>query len=347
MKNKRYSFFIGVDISKSTLDIVVVNNHTLLKHSTIENQPFEIKLFITDLRSIKGLTKNNVVFGMENTGIYTNHLKESLIKLKYDYVIEHPYHLKQSLGLIRGKNDKVDAERIATYLYKHRDNLRLHEGRRHIIDQLSSLVTLRDRLIVLQGVIATPLKEDGGYINKAISKTNNKLCARSLEAVKLDINEIEETIRKTWKSDERTKRLMEIITSIPSIGEVTALQIVITTNEFKDISDPKKFACYAGVAPFPKKSGTALNIGGRVSPHANRKMKSLLHICAVVAGMHVPDIKEYLLRKTKIEGKHKMVVYNAIRFKLIARVFACVKDNRLYSKEYLWYESTQTPEEAK
>lgn len=127
---------------------------------------------------------------------------------------------------------------------------------------------------------------------------------------------------------------LELILSVPSIGEVTALQILITTNEFKGINTPKKFACYAGVAPFHYKSGTSVSKKTRVSPMANKKMKSLLHTCAIIAKRFVPDINTYYLRKTEVEGEPKMLVFNAIRFKLILRVFACVNGDRLYEKEY-------------
>ncbi|MBX9853605.1 MAG: IS110 family transposase [Cytophagaceae bacterium] len=40
------------------------------------------------------------------------------------------------------------------------------------------------------------------------------------------------------------------------IGPLTATQIIITPNEFKDITQGKKFACYSGVAPFEHSSGS-------------------------------------------------------------------------------------------
>jgi len=59
-------------------------------------------------------------------------------------------------------------------------------------------------------------------------------------------------------------------------------------------------------------------------------MKGLLHICAMGACRNVPDRREYYLRKLG-ECKPKMLVLNAIRGKLINRVFACVNEDRLYT----------------
>lgn len=84
------------------------------------------------------------------------------------------------------------------------------------------------------------------------------------------------------------KHLFEIITSIKGISEVTATEIIITTNEFKD---PKKFGCYAGCVPFEKSSGKR-NGKPRVSSITNKKMKSLLHMAALSAIQHCKELKE-------------------------------------------------------
>ena len=126
---------------------------------------------------------------------------------------------------------------------------------------------------------------------------------------------------------------------------VTAVQIVITTNEFRDIKEPKKFACYAGVAPFPMESGGMIK-RSRVSQIANKKMKSLLHICAMSAVSKPGEIRDYYKRKTQVEGKPKMSALNAVRNKLISRIFACVIEDRPYTKEYKRITGQETNQQA-
>ena len=127
---------------------------------------------------------------------------------------------------------------------------------------------------------------------------------------------------------------MDIVCSVPAIGPITALQIILTTNEFKKITSARKFACYAGVAPFPYNSGSSVRQRTKVSNIANKKVKALLHNCAIAAARTDSEIREYYLRKVNIEGKPKMSVLNAIRFKLISRVFTCVGQDRCYQREY-------------
>jgi len=114
---------------------------------------------------------------------------------------------------------------------------------------------------------------------------------------------------------------------------ITALYILITTNEFRNINCPKKFACYCGVAPFPRESGKSV-APYRISSIANKKMKSLLHTSAMSCISHNGELRDYYKRKTVLDGKPKMAVLNAVRFKLILRVFACVNQNRAYEKSF-------------
>jgi transposase len=332
---KRYKFFIGVDVSKLTLDVAAFHADCMLFHKTISNDFDEIKQVIEELKLINGFKISNSVFGMEQTGIYSNRLLRTLQKIKANIVNEDSQKIRSSLGNLRGKNDKMDSIRIATYLFKSREKLKLWEGKRLIVQELASLTALRNRLANTLRALKMPLKEDKLFINGKHSIQNDKLCSSTLEAIKADIEKLDAKIIDVWKSDEKIRHLMEIITSIPCIGEMTALQIIITTNEFETIKSPKQFACYAGVAPFPYQSGTSLLGRSRVSHVANKKVKSLLHTCAVLSNRFVPEIKEYYERKTTIDGKNKMLVMNAIRSKLILRVFACVKQDRPYQKEYV------------
>ncbi len=116
------------------------------------------------------------------------------------------------------------------------------------------------------------------------------------------------------------------------ISQTTAAEIILTTNEFQDITDPKKFACYAGVVPFERSSGQRKG-RPKVSHMANKKVKSLLHLGAMSAIQHCTQLKAYYQRKVK-EGKNKMLVINALRNKLIHRVYAVVKRGKKYNKIY-------------
>jgi transposase len=333
LKSKTYTYFIGIDISKDKLDYAVMCGKDFLYHKEIKNNSEEIKKLITEVKALPKFVMTKAIFCMEQTGIYANHLLSTMGKAKANVVIQNALHIRNSLGVLRGKYDKIDAIRISMYAYKNRDDLRLWKPRRDIIDQLAHMASLRTRLLQTQKTLKTPLSEQRHFLKKKFQQFNERMCAASIAAIKEDILQTDEMMLNIVEGDENLKRLMRLVTSVPSIGPVTALQIIISTNEFKDINSPKKFACYAGVAPFKKDSGT-VKVRAKVSNFANKRVKSLLHICAVGAIRFDKELKAYFERKTLDEGKARMAVINAVRYKLILRVFACVAQNREFSNEY-------------
>ena len=327
-----YTFFIGIDVSKNTLDFAVFEEKELLLQTTTSNESSGIREFWNQLKSIKGFCLEKTIFCMEHTGIYNQNILSFLYGKKANIALEASVHIKLSGGLQRGKNDRIDAVRIAQYAYKNKEELRLWQPKRQVIQQLKHLSGLRSRLINARKQLAVAIKETAPF-EKTAAGEMKKLCKFSLKALDTDINQVEEKMDEVIESDPGLQRLFRIVTSVDGIGKVTATEMIITTNEFKDISEPSKFACYSGVAPFENSSGTSLRGRPRVSHKANKTMKSLLHMAAMVAICYNEELKAYYQRKVE-QRKSKMSVINAVRNKLIWRVYACVKNNRFYEKNY-------------
>jgi transposase len=328
-----FTYFIGTDVSKNELDFAVMHGKALLFHKEIANTEQAISLFIKELLKLPQFDLRKAVFCMEHTGIYNNHLLGYLHKKKANIWLESAIHIKRSSGNLRGKNDKIDAIRIADYAYTQRDKVRLWVPKREVIQQLANLTATRARLIEAKKILKTPLLEQDNFSTKRVVKKSTAVCSHTLKAIDADLEKAEEAIDELIAKDAELKRLFNLVTSVTGIGKVTATQILITTNEFKDISNPKQYACYAGVAPFVKESGIFRG-KGRVSHMANKKVKTLLHMSAIVAIQHNIDLKSYYDRKVNEQKKNKMSVVNAVRNKLILRIFACVNHNSSYQKNY-------------
>lgn len=101
----------------------------------------------------------------------------------------------------------------------------------------------------------------------------------------------------------------------------------------KNINDPRKYACYSGVAPFEHSSGSSIRGRTRTSKKANQHVKSLLHMCSLTAIQHCPELRMYYERKIE-SGKNKMSIFNAIKNKIIHRIFSCINQNRNYKKYF-------------
>ncbi|MDQ3845606.1 MAG: IS110 family transposase, partial [Bacteroidota bacterium] len=129
--------------------------------------------------------------------------------------------------------------------------------------------------------------------------------------------------------DEALSNLYLLITSVVGIGFVTAVNLIVHTNEFVVLHDVRKLACYCGVAPFPYKSGTTIRGKTKVHPMANKKLKCNLHMASLTAVKLNYELKNYYERKVA-EGKNKMSVLNPVKCKLLARVVAVVNKGEKY-----------------
>jgi transposase len=328
-----FEFFIGIDVSKNELDFAVQRGNCFLFHREIANEPLAITAFIKELGKLPGFKSGNAVFCMEHTGIYNNHVLMCLEKKNAHVCLEAAIQIKSSLGSIRGKNDKVDSIRIAGYAYKERETLRLWTPKREIVQQLAHIAATRLRLITVKKQLKVPLKENAGFATNKVIRQSTAICSHTLKAIDEDLVRADKAIQQLIAMDAELSRLFALVTSVSGIGKVTAVQVIVSTNEFKDINNPKKFACYSGVAPFTNESGKIIK-KARVSHMANKKVKTLLHLSAIVAIQYNPELKAFYKRKVEQEKKNKMSVINAVRNKLILRIFACVNQNRPYEKNY-------------
>lgn len=125
--------------------------------------------------------------------------------------------------------------------------------------------------------------------------------------------------------------MFELVVSVVGIGPQIAVYMLIHTQCFKNFETVRQFACYCGIAPFEHTSGTSIKGRTQVSHLANKKLKSLLYMGALVAVRHDPELKAFYDRK-KEEGKHHLSIMNIIKNKLIQRVFAVIKRGEKFMK---------------
>lgn len=114
---------------------------------------------------------------------------------------------------------------------------------------------LRNRLIKARKMMQAPLTDCKDFVSKKDFSETKKACQNTLKALDKDIKNVNQDLQRVIQSDPHLKELYELIESVKGIGPAIATEILIVTNEFKSINDPKKFACHAGVVPFNYSSG--------------------------------------------------------------------------------------------
>ena len=147
---KIFSNYVGIDVSKKTLDVVLHN--TVLKnkspHLKVSNTTTGHNGIMNWLNSYS-VSPKDTLFCMEYTGIYSNEIASFLYQKGLSYTLVSPLHMKRSMGLVRGKNDKADAYYIARYCYTHKDELVCAKGTLKALRDIKCLISERMRLTKL------------------------------------------------------------------------------------------------------------------------------------------------------------------------------------------------------
>jgi len=327
-----FKFFIGADISKLTLDFVVADPTNTLFHLQVSNNLEGIKAFIARCKQEK-ISMTRTLLCMEHTGIYNNNILAFFHKMKVAICVEHGRQIKQSMGMVRGKNDKIDALRICEYARRFQDKLQLWEPERKVLTQIRHLNALGKRLINAKKQLKTPIKESGQWLTKSLANELEVINQPAIKAINKQIKKVNDKLNVIIKKDPKLSQLFDLVTSVSGVGPVLYYELITTTKEFTTITEAKKYASYAGVAPFQSSSGTSINGKNKVSQMANKTVKNILHMAALSVVSREGEMTDFYKRKVQ-DGKNKMAVINAIRNKIIHRIFACVRNNEKYDKNY-------------
>lgn len=322
-----YKWFVGIDIAKKTLDVVLYKKELQKKspYCQITNNSDGFNVLSKWLKE-QNVVFKHTLFCMESTGIYGMALV-NFITGKANYCLESPLHIKRSLGLTRGKSDKIDAFQIARFCYLHRDELVPSRTASKIMLTLRSLINERERLVRTRTIDKTIVKELNYEENgSCIERAKNRIVILTE-----DITQIEKEIKAIIRENIEIERNYHLAKSVTGIGLVNAVMFILFTNNFNSITDPRKYACFSGIAPFEHTSGTSIMGKTRVSKLSNRRIKVNLTNGARSAIINDPELRLYYKRKTD-EGKEHGTVMNAVKFKLITRVFATVKRGTPYVK---------------
>lgn len=317
---------VGIDVSKLTLDVCL---HTVQLQGVFENSHRGFVEMYTWYRANSGQASTRALFVFEHTGIYSEQLSGFLSDNGVPFTMVPGLEIKRPLGMARGKSDKKDAAAIARYAFRRRDELEPQQVEGKNIRSMKKLLSLRDRLVRQRAGFKASLKEQGHivkYDQDPVLLDVKKKAVANLDGL---VSEIEKELNAIITKEKGLDLLFGLITSINGVGKQTAMFLIAYTNGFTKFDGSRKCASYCGIAPFPNRSGTSLRGKTKVSHLANKRIKSLLDMCAKSAIISNHEMKSYYLKRTG-EGKNKMCTINIIRNKLLSRIFAVVKRGTPY-----------------
>ena len=323
---------IGVDVSKKTLDVALYRGKVDWNdgHIKVDNNGSGYRELKKWLR-LKNAEKGRLRICMEATGLYTHDFRCWLETEGITYYVVDPKRMHDFApplsirGIRQTKTDKADAFRIAIYCSLFHDSMEPSRLPSAAYFKLKRLLAER-RQYVKQSVLYKQQLSDISIYDTVSSRMRKE---KEVGNLKEDIRQTDKEMKSIIDSDPAIKRNYDLLTSIIGVGIVVAVTTIVLTENFTTFTNPRKYASYIAIAPFPHESGTSVRGATRVSKQGFRQAKADLSISVLNAITHDAELKEYWQRK-KAEGKHTGVILNAVKFKIVLRMFAVVKRGKPY-----------------
>lgn len=170
--------------------------------------------------------------------------------------------------------------------------------------------------------------------NIAMLKTNISMIRTLMRALKDALDAIYKLLDQDLKKDMPTLALtIDILCSIPGIGLLTAATIVAEVGDFSAFSKPDRLVAYFGIDPSVKQSGQFEGTKNKMSKRGSRLLRRVLFTTALAnvrkkrnGKEHNPILYEYYRKKCL--SKPKKVALGAVMRKLIAIIFAVIRDKK-------------------
>lgn len=314
----------GIDLSKEKFDVNFIDEKRKEQHRVVKNDLNNIAEFL------ESISREALVVA-EHTGVYGDLLlflcNQSGIRIS----LCSGYSIKHSLGLRKGKTDKIDAARIREYGERFYDKLSETKINNELMSELQELYSLRSLLVKERKMVLTRLK--GSKKQPIVSIYANKISTRFANQLSKEINDIELQLLKVISLDKELEKNFNLTISVKGIGPVTACELIIKTSNFKKITTAKKAASYAGICPFPNASGQMVK-KSRVSAMSDKRLKSILFMCAKSAVAHNKEYRLYY-RKKELEGKPHYLIMTNVANKLLRTVYKVVETGIPWNPNYI------------
>ena len=336
--------FIGIDFSKEKFDATVikaegVEERAERRHEVFENKVGGFRRLIRWVNSVVDEQDTSLwLFCGENTGGYSKSLCNYLYGSGYDMWLENALSIKRSSALQRTKSDKADSGIIAEYAMRNYDQMRLYKPLGKNLERLREVFLYRHNLVKLKASMTMRKGEKKVTQEKSdISRFMALSSKHLISEFNKTIAECDMRIDKIISEDEELRRNFEIITSVPGVGTQNAVCLMVYTDNFCRFDyNSRKIACYYGVAPFGRQSGTTVNTPPHVSPFANKLIKALLSQAALASKRFCPHFAIYYSRLVQ-SGKKNPVALNNLKNKLLHIITAMVRKGEKYNPDQNYY----------
>ena len=208
-----------------------------------------------------------------------------------------------------------------------------------IYKELQQLTRERDQIVQERSVIKNQI-----HAEKTESEPNQKSLERMQARIRFlnsQEKEIKADITDIVNKDSDLKQVINNITTIPGVGELTAVIVLAETNGFELIRNKSQLSSYAGLDVKEKQSGTSVKGKPRISKKGNRNLRKSMHLPSLTAVKWDENFKNIYARLISKNGI-KMKALVAVQRKILELIYILFKNETVYDKEYITKNSVQT-----
>lgn len=339
------TFFLGVDVSKSSLAVTLIdqNEKIIWSNKSIANSTagFE-KLTKETLKyaskkcSGQGFT---IFLGMESTGVYGEQLAyffhdHNPEKRFVTYVL-NPMAVRSyaRASLERNKNDSTDAKVIASYLSMAvaKEQIQPWVPPSEEARALRALSRRRGELVHLLTSEKNRLEKLGSM--NSPSEEVLKSVKEHIQYLQDAIEILEKDISEHISLHPGLKRDNDLLLSIPGIGEVTSTVIQGEAGDLSQFATVKQLTSFIGLAPVEYTSGSSIKKHSRISKRGNSRIRQYLYLTTMIAVRVNPVIRSFYERLIN-RGKCKKVALIACMRKMLHLIWGVLKNQSSFDPQY-------------
>jgi len=324
-------FVIGVVVSKNKLDYCLVFHDKVLKQGDTANETSVIMLTFNLLLREFNVPNEQIIICAEHSGQYNYPLIYSCECSKYKLWLENPNQIKFFCsGLQQGKNYKLNSKQIAVYASNNLNKMHLCHQQVSEVEHLKQLYSELEMLEIDCTKLHSKLVDQKNYMSEEVFNINAGRLINLMQGLEDAIKTIKSEIRCIFADNPFLSVQMELLTSIESVDTDLALKMIVETDAFTRFDNCRQFCSHIGIAPLNKILKTNEHLVNAGYPKNDKGIKTILNQAALsIIKENDSELKNYYIRKVK-EGKDEKIVLNAIRVKLVARMFAVIKNNQSY-----------------
>lgn len=280
---------------------------------------------------------------MEAT-LFTGWIYDFLIEHAEDLKVAHPQMLK-AIGASKKKSDKIDAAMIVDLL---RVNL-LPECWMAPKDLRDLRRVLRFRNLIVREIVRMKNRIAGILMETGTEYESRRLHGKqyfaelmeSLEEMPSEVtnllglsrevlefmNSVQSTVRRMLMRNEELKKRVELLRSIPGVGEVTALTWALEIGDPHRFRQIKNVVSYCGLCS-AQNSSAGKNKRGPISKKRNKHIQRVVIEVAKLAPRHNPQLAEVYERECGKGHKNRATI--CVARKIVAYLLAVDKSGKRF-----------------